>query len=47
MGIAPGGKVLQDISKGDMLTEDNFAPNASAFVYKLRKMQDAMFENER
>ncbi len=47
MGIAPGGKALKDICKGEMLTEDNFAPDASTFVYKLRKMQDAMFENER
>jgi predicted homoserine dehydrogenase-like protein len=42
MGIAPGGKVLEDIGKGEMLTEMNFAPDASSFVYKLRQMQDAM-----
>lgn len=47
MGIAPGGKVLKDIRKGEMLTEDNFAPDTASFVYKLRKMQDAMFENQR
>ena len=47
MGVAPGGKVLKDIAKGEMLTEDNFAPDSSSFVHKLRKMQDAMFENER
>lgn len=47
MGIAPGGKVLKDISRGSMLTEDNFAPDTATFVYKLRKMQDAMFENQR
>lgn len=47
MGIAPGGKVLKDIKKGEMLTEDNFAPDASTFVYKLRQMQDAMFQDER
>lgn len=46
MGIAPGGKVLKDIAKGEMLTEENFAPDTSSFVYKLRKMQDAMFENK-
>jgi predicted homoserine dehydrogenase-like protein len=42
MGIAPGGEVLEDIGKGEMLTEVNFAPDASSFVYKLRQMQDAM-----
>lgn len=46
MGIAPGGKVLKDIPKGEMLTEDNFAPDASSFVYKLRQMQDAMLKSE-
>ena len=47
MGIAPGGKVLKDIAKGEMLTEENFMPNTKSFVYKLRQMQNAMFENER
>jgi predicted homoserine dehydrogenase-like protein len=42
MGIAPGGEVLKDIPKGEMLTEENFAPDTSSFVYKLRQMQDVM-----
>jgi len=42
MGIAPGGKALKDIPKGAMLTEENFAPDTSSFVYKLRQMQDVM-----
>jgi predicted homoserine dehydrogenase-like protein len=46
MGIAPGGKVLEDIEKGEMLTEMNFAPDASSFVYKLRQMQDATMLNQ-
>jgi len=41
LGLAPGGKVLKDIAKGDLLTEDNFAPNPAKFVYELRKVQDA------
>jgi predicted homoserine dehydrogenase-like protein len=41
LGLAPGGKVLRPIAKGEMLTEDNFAPNADKFVYQLRKVQDA------
>ncbi|MFW6082499.1 MAG: NAD(P)H-dependent oxidoreductase [Chloroflexota bacterium] len=41
LGLVPGGKVLQDISKGELLTERNFAPDDKKFVYMLRKMQDA------
>ena len=44
LGLAPGGKVLKDIAKGEMLTETNFAPNAAKFVYKLRKVQDAQLK---
>jgi predicted homoserine dehydrogenase-like protein len=44
LGLAPGGKVLKEIAKGEMLTEDNFAPNAAKFVYELRKVQDAQLE---
>ena len=45
MGIAPGGKVLRNIARGEMLTEENFAPDTSTFVYKLRQMQDAMMQH--
>jgi predicted homoserine dehydrogenase-like protein len=41
MGIAPKGKVLQDIPQGAILTEENVAPDTSRFIYSLRKMQDA------
>jgi predicted homoserine dehydrogenase-like protein len=47
MGLAPGGKVLRDIPKGQMLTEENVAPDATRMVYKLRQMQDAMLAAER
>jgi predicted homoserine dehydrogenase-like protein len=40
MGVAQGGKVLKEISKGDILTQDNFQPDQSLFVYKLRQKQD-------
>ena len=46
LGIAPGGKVIKDIAKGEMLTEENFAPDAHKFVYKLRQMQDAQLAME-
>ncbi len=44
MGLAPGGKVLKDIPKGEMLTEASFAPDTSTVVYKLRQMQDQMLK---
>jgi len=44
LGLATGGKVLKDITKGDMLTETNFAPDSAKFVYELRKVQDAQLK---
>jgi predicted homoserine dehydrogenase-like protein len=41
LGLAPAGKVVKPIKKGAMLTEDDFAPKADLFVYKLRREQDA------
>ena len=46
LGIAPGGKFIKDIAKGEMLTEENFAPDPHKFVYKLRQMQDAQLAME-
>jgi len=43
MGIAPGGQVKKPVHKGEMLTEDNFSPNAESFIFRLRKMQDDMY----
>jgi predicted homoserine dehydrogenase-like protein len=45
-GLAPGGKVLKDIAKGELLTEENVAPDTTKVVYKLRQMQDVMLGNE-
>ena len=45
MGLAPGGKILKDITKGEMLTYDNFAPDTSTLAYKMRQMQDVLTEN--
>jgi len=47
LGIAPGGKVVQDVTKGEMLTQENFAPDTEKFVYKLRQMQDAQLAMEK
>ena len=46
LGLATGGKVLQPVSKGALLTEDSFAPDPNLFVYKLRRMQDAQLAQE-
>jgi len=42
LGIASGGKALRDIGIGEIMTEANFAPDESTFVYRLRKMQDKL-----
>jgi predicted homoserine dehydrogenase-like protein len=41
-GLASGAKVLKDIPKGALLTEENIAPDTAKVVYKLRQMQDVM-----
>lgn len=41
LGLVPGGRVTTEIIKGELLTEDNFAPDPFKFVYKLRRIQDA------
>ena len=42
IGIGEGGRVIKNIAKGEVFTEDNFLPNDSTFIYKLRKIQDAL-----
>jgi predicted homoserine dehydrogenase-like protein len=42
MGLAANGTVLKDIAKDELLTTDNFAPDTSTLVYKMRQMQDDM-----
>jgi predicted homoserine dehydrogenase-like protein len=46
LGIAPGGTVTREIPKGELLTDDNFAPHSRKFVYQLRQLQDAQLEME-
>jgi len=46
MGLAVGGKVIKDIAKGEMLTEENVAPDTSKLVYQLRRLQDTMLAAE-
>lgn len=42
MGLAANGTVQKDIVRGEMLTYDNFSPDTSTLVYKLRQLQDTM-----
>ncbi len=42
LGIAAGGVVKQDVPKGAVLTQANFAPDASTFIYRMRKEQDSL-----
>jgi len=43
MGVVPGATVIKDIPKGELLTQDNTAPDTTTLVYKLRQLQDEMF----
>lgn len=42
MGLTAGGTVIKDIAKDEMFTQDNFEPDSSQFVFKLRQMQDTL-----
>lgn len=42
VGIAENGTVLEDIPKGQILTEDNVRVDSSTFIYQLRKEQDKL-----
>ena len=42
MGVGTGGKVTKDIQQGEIITADVFEPDANAFVYKLRELQEAL-----
>jgi len=42
MGLTPGGRVIQDIARGELLTQENFAPDANALIYTLRQMQERL-----
>ena len=44
IGIAAEGIVTKNVSKGQLLTEDNFAPDASTFIYELRQRQNHLID---
>ncbi|HTJ56618.1 MAG TPA: NAD(P)H-dependent oxidoreductase [Devosiaceae bacterium] len=43
VGLLEGGKVLAPVKKGELLTAQNAAADPSTNLYRLRKLQDAMF----
>jgi predicted homoserine dehydrogenase-like protein len=40
MGLAPKAKVLREISKGEVIVEQDVALDTDRFIYQLRQMQD-------
>jgi len=46
LGIAPGGMVTCDIARGQILSQANFVPDDSTFIYKLRRQQDEMLSQK-
>jgi predicted homoserine dehydrogenase-like protein len=42
MGLTPGGRLLKDVARGELLTYDSFAPDTTQLVYKLRQLQDSL-----
>lgn len=47
LGLVPGGRVVQPIAKGALLTGQNLAPDPNLFVYQLRQMQDEQLAMEK
>jgi len=43
VGLLEGGKVLQPVRKGELLTVRNALPDTTTNLYRLRRMQDQMF----
>lgn len=46
LGIAAGGIVKKSIAKGSVLTQENFAPDSTTFIYRLRKEQDKLLASQ-
>jgi predicted homoserine dehydrogenase-like protein len=46
MGIAPNARVLKDIRKGELITEDNVAVDTSRFIYQLYQVQNFTLKAE-
>lgn len=46
IGIAANGTVRRNISKGNLLTQENFFPDTTTYIYRLRKEQDAFVNSQ-
>ncbi|RWO22472.1 MAG: homoserine dehydrogenase [Mesorhizobium sp.] len=46
VGLLEGGKVLRPVSKGELLTSGNAAPDPSTRLFALRRLQDEMLYGE-
>ncbi|TIP76880.1 MAG: homoserine dehydrogenase, partial [Mesorhizobium sp.] len=42
VGLLEGGKVLRPVSKGELLTSANAAPDPTTRLFALRRLQDEM-----
>jgi predicted homoserine dehydrogenase-like protein len=47
MGVAPRAKVLEEIRKGEVISEDKVALDTSRFVYQLYQLQNSTLESDR
>jgi predicted homoserine dehydrogenase-like protein len=45
VGLLEGGKVLKPVKKGELLTRENAAPDATTRLFALRQKQDEMLSN--
>jgi predicted homoserine dehydrogenase-like protein len=46
LGIVTDGMVTAPVTRGQILSEDNFDPDSSTFIYKMRRRQDEMLARE-
>jgi predicted homoserine dehydrogenase-like protein len=47
LGIAPGAKVIKEIPKGSIVTEEHVLPLSHSFIYSLRQLQNKLLKNGR
>ncbi|MBE9509584.1 MAG: hypothetical protein IMY71_01795 [Bacteroidetes bacterium] len=44
VGLAENGRILKEVKRGELLTENNCRPDQSSFIYKLRQEQDKLLK---
>ena len=45
IGLGKGARVVRDIKKGQVITEEDVVMDDSSFVYRLRRLQEALVKN--